>query len=228
MGTFTTVAVWVCGAVFFVYVIVCEFLDTIGRLEVVEDHWPKVYRAMSNRPMRLVLIVFLLALVAKDLTEHSQDALGLVVNMPAPPSPTITFITPTPPPRPSGQPALSSAWDMSAGKEQAFMAGAATSPSMFRVVVAMDDPESFRFGTEISALLKRVGWRESTEIARTPWEGRFQGVTVHVSNRNFQSAADLQSDFRANGLDAEGKLDASIPEGIVQIDVGYKPDYWKP
>jgi|SRR5665213_872792 len=99
MSILLTVAVWIFGVVFVAYLVICEFLDTIGRLEIVEARWPRVYRAMSNRPMRLVLIIFLLALVAKDSTDRAKDRLTvvpLVIKMPVPPAPIIVQRTPAP------------------------------------------------------------------------------------------------------------------------------------
>jgi hypothetical protein len=45
----------VAGLIF----ILVELLDWKGRFEVIEKNWPKVWSAMNNRPMRLVLIVLL-------------------------------------------------------------------------------------------------------------------------------------------------------------------------
>jgi hypothetical protein len=97
MPTFTTIAVWTMGAIFLSYLIVCEFLDTVGRLEIIEKRWPRLYRAMSNRPMRIVLIIFLIALVGKDLLERAKEKVELpklVITILAPPPPIIQFVSP--------------------------------------------------------------------------------------------------------------------------------------
>jgi hypothetical protein len=222
-----TIALWILGTLLGLYVLFAELLDTIGRLEIIEKRWPPVWRAMSNRPFRLALLLFLLVLLAKDLSErwHANDPASLTVTVPAPPAPIVNFGTASAPPKPQA-PSTTPEWTMSASKELTFVAGANTAPSMFRVVVAMDDQESFRFGTEISALLEKAGWRESSEIARTPWAGRFQGVTIHVSTQRFQAASDLQSDFRANGLEhfhLRYIVDSAVTEpglGVFGCDLG--------
>jgi hypothetical protein len=93
MQTFTTVVVWVLGSLFALYLIVCEFLDAIGRLEIIEKKWPRLHKAMSNRPMRLALLVVLTALVARDIYEHVKAPIPqLNVTIQAPPPPTIQIV----------------------------------------------------------------------------------------------------------------------------------------
>ena len=73
MLSITTVLLWILGPLVVAYVSLSEFLDVIGRLEIVENRWPKLYARLSNRPMRLIMLVFLIVLVAKDIQERSDE-----------------------------------------------------------------------------------------------------------------------------------------------------------
>jgi len=96
MGLAETIAVVLLGLLLAAYLLASEFLDTIGRLEILEKRWPSAWRAMSNRPFRLVMLVFLVVLVAKDVTErlHENEPAPVVVNIPPPPAPTIVMGVP--------------------------------------------------------------------------------------------------------------------------------------
>jgi len=92
MGIVGQVAAWILVAFLLLYVFVSEFLDMIGRLEMIEAKWPKVWGFLSNRPMRLVLIFFLLVIVGNDLVERMNEKVpALVVKMPSIPAPVVTF-----------------------------------------------------------------------------------------------------------------------------------------
>jgi hypothetical protein len=86
----TTILLWVVGSIVVIYLVAAEFIDIIGRLEIVEKHWPKLWRALNNRPIRLVLLIFLVVLVGKDIVEKVKEPKipPLVVNF-APPLPPI-------------------------------------------------------------------------------------------------------------------------------------------
>jgi hypothetical protein len=89
------IALYILVTILAGYVVVCEFLDLIGRLEIVETKWPKLWGFMSNRPMRLVLIVLLLVLIGRDVVERIQEppqVLQVVIQPPPPPN--ITFAPP--------------------------------------------------------------------------------------------------------------------------------------
>jgi hypothetical protein len=96
MGTASTVLLSLFVGVFGIYLIATEFLDTIGRLEIIEHRWPRLWAAMSNRPMRLILLVLLIGLVAKDIAERLEQKtpppLRVTVQPPAPP--TIQMVMP--------------------------------------------------------------------------------------------------------------------------------------
>src|ERR1039458_1670209 len=72
MGIIATILLWILGAGLALYLIAAEFIDTIGRLKIIEERWPNVWRAINNRPFRLVLLVFLVLLFAKDLSERMR------------------------------------------------------------------------------------------------------------------------------------------------------------
>lgn len=82
-----TILLYLCVGLFGIYLIATEFLDTIGRMEIIERKWPKLWAAMSNRPMRLVLLVLLVALLAKDVAERSQQTAPPILNVTLPDTP---------------------------------------------------------------------------------------------------------------------------------------------
>jgi thiosulfate reductase cytochrome b subunit len=51
------IAAWVLISILVLYLFISEFLDIIGRLEIIERKWPKLWGLLNNRPMRLVLII---------------------------------------------------------------------------------------------------------------------------------------------------------------------------
>jgi hypothetical protein len=96
MGVATTIALWALGGLLFLYLLIAEFIDTIGRLEIVEKRWPRVWRVMCNRPFRLVLLMFLVVLTAKDLSQRWRNGgpPPLIVNIAAPAAPIVQFTSP--------------------------------------------------------------------------------------------------------------------------------------
>ncbi len=94
MGVLSTILIATLVCLLGAYLFLTEFLDTIGRLEIIEKRWPKAWAAMSNRPMRLVLLILLVVLVAKDVNErlHEMGPPPLKVVMPSIPAPIVQFV----------------------------------------------------------------------------------------------------------------------------------------
>lgn len=63
------------------------YLDWQGRLDVLKDKHPKLWRMVHNRPMRLTLLILCLVYLAKDFRDATIVA----------PPPTISIKTPIPP-----------------------------------------------------------------------------------------------------------------------------------
>jgi hypothetical protein len=76
-----TVIQLVSVAVLVVVLVGVEILDWTSRFEIVERKWPKAWRAMNNRPMRLILLVACFVFLLKDF----RDAAAIS------PPPTITI-----------------------------------------------------------------------------------------------------------------------------------------
>jgi hypothetical protein len=121
-----------------------------------------------------------------------------------------------------------SSWSLSPEKVEALYGGVKTTTAQFMIIAALDDNQSYRLALQIHSILIRAGWTSAeTQPSRGPWVGRFQGVAIKVSHPDFQAAKDLQDAFKYLGLNAAGQIDKDVPNNIVEIDVGYKPDYWK-
>jgi len=60
MPSLSTAFLWIVGSLLGLYFFFSEFLDLIGRLEIIERKWPRIWALLSNRPMRLILSAFLL------------------------------------------------------------------------------------------------------------------------------------------------------------------------
>ena len=96
--------IWIVGVPLALYVVICEFLDVIGRLEIIEKRWPKVHSAMSNRPMRLVLIILVLGLIGKDVIDRLQMKVpALYVTIKPPIVPEVVFVSPGTVPKTTSQ-----------------------------------------------------------------------------------------------------------------------------
>ena len=97
MGILSTILYWTLVAALGSYLVVAEFIDTIGRLEIVEKRWPRVWRGMNNRPFRLLLLIFLVILVARDVSERWKGkAECLTVVMPSIPAPIVQMVQDAP------------------------------------------------------------------------------------------------------------------------------------
>jgi hypothetical protein len=69
------------------YAVITEATDWIGRAEIIETRWPRVWGMMNNRPMRLILVVVALVMLAHIIQDLriGTDAPTVVLKTPAPP-----------------------------------------------------------------------------------------------------------------------------------------------
>ncbi len=73
----TSVAQLIGWGIVILIVVLAEMLDWKGRFEMVERDYPRIWRAINNRPARLVLLAVAIVFLAKDF----KDAVSI-----APPS----------------------------------------------------------------------------------------------------------------------------------------------
>jgi hypothetical protein len=68
-----------------------EYLDWRGRMEIIQKEHPKVWKLMNDRPFRLVLLLFVFALLAADFKENLKqiESEPPVVRISAPQAPVI-------------------------------------------------------------------------------------------------------------------------------------------
>src|ERR1035441_9098236 len=68
-----------------------ELLDWIGRLEIIERKWPRIWLFLNNKPGRLLLYLFFVALAYRDVSERMSElrVQPPVVNVSAPPAPIV-------------------------------------------------------------------------------------------------------------------------------------------
>jgi len=71
------------------YAVVCELLDTKGRLEMIKKDHPKLWRHMNNRPARLILLGIAIGLLAKDFRDVAAVAPAPIVTFQPPQAPII-------------------------------------------------------------------------------------------------------------------------------------------
>ena len=69
-----------------IYVVLVEGLDWIGRAEIIEEKWPRLWGAMNNRPMRLILLIVALVMLAHVIGEIRAGAEPPLANFAAPKS----------------------------------------------------------------------------------------------------------------------------------------------
>ena len=79
------------AGVLILYAIATELLDNIGRLEMIETKWPRLHKAMSNRPVRLALILVVLILIGEDVSERFEIP-TLNVTIKSPSVPVVQFV----------------------------------------------------------------------------------------------------------------------------------------
>jgi hypothetical protein len=72
-----------------VYLVLVEGLDWIGRAEIIEQKWPRLWGAMNNRPMRLVLLVVAVVMLAHVIGDLRSGAEPPLASFAAPKVPTI-------------------------------------------------------------------------------------------------------------------------------------------
>ena len=87
MSAMQLAAFWVLFAI----LVLAEYLDWFGRLEVLEARHPAVHRIVMARPLRLVILL----LVFVSLTENSRESLSRLEG--EQPPPPMKFLPPTPP-----------------------------------------------------------------------------------------------------------------------------------
>lgn len=77
---------FLCIFLFF-YVAIAEVLDWFGRADVIEKRYPKVWRFMTSRLSRMILMLFLLGLLLHDIEKHKEyQALTIIFQPPRVPS----------------------------------------------------------------------------------------------------------------------------------------------
>jgi hypothetical protein len=80
-----------------------ELLDWKGRLEIIEKNWPRIWSTINNRPARILLLLFFVGLVGKDIKERlDEPKIDFKVVMPSIPAPVIEY---SQPPTPQSRPA---------------------------------------------------------------------------------------------------------------------------
>jgi hypothetical protein len=82
---------------------VAEVLDWIGRCEIIEKRWPKLWKAINNRPMRLIAYIVLIIFLIKDIQLQTDKPIAppLVVTFAPPPQPIVNEERPSSP-KPAG------------------------------------------------------------------------------------------------------------------------------
>lgn len=68
-----------------------EVLDWIGRFEIIEKRWPKLWKFINNRPMRLIVYISFSFFLIKDIRLQVDKSVAppIVVNFPVPPPPIV-------------------------------------------------------------------------------------------------------------------------------------------
>jgi hypothetical protein len=79
---------WIVTALLLLFFLALEILDWQGRMELIESRWPLIWKAINNRPARLVLLFFCFAFLIRNF----KDAVSI------PPPPIVNFAAPIPPP----------------------------------------------------------------------------------------------------------------------------------
>jgi hypothetical protein len=76
-----------------IWLLLAEYLDMRGRMELVEQHHPKLSRWLNSRPFRLVLLLIVCVMLADDVRENIKIVEAELSSMPPP----MKFIAPVPP-----------------------------------------------------------------------------------------------------------------------------------
>ncbi len=69
--------------------LIIEYLDWQGRLDIIKDRHPRLWGAMNSRPARLILLVLCLVGLSKDFRDAISIAPPPIVVVKAPPAPSI-------------------------------------------------------------------------------------------------------------------------------------------
>ena len=82
LGVLQQIAFWALALL----LLGAEYLDWFGRLDVLKDKHPKVHRFVNSRPLRVVLLILVFAMLATDLKSTLQElhAEPLVINWTVP------------------------------------------------------------------------------------------------------------------------------------------------
>jgi len=76
-----------------IWLLLAEYLDMRGRMEIVEQHHPKTARWLNSRPFRLILLLIVFVMLADDVRENIKVAEAEFSSAPPP----MKFIAPLPP-----------------------------------------------------------------------------------------------------------------------------------
>ncbi len=100
MELFSTVLLIVAAVAIVLYVVITEVTDWVGRTEIIEKRWPRLWAVMNNRPMRLVLILLAIVMAVHAGQELRSGADPPEVNISAPKVPELQAATPDQPEAP--------------------------------------------------------------------------------------------------------------------------------
>jgi hypothetical protein len=79
----------ITAIVLILYFLLTEGLDWIGRAEIIEKRWPILWGAMNDRPMRLVLLIVAIVMLAHVIGELRMGAVAPIATFAAPKVPEI-------------------------------------------------------------------------------------------------------------------------------------------
>lgn len=68
-----------------IFLALIEILDWVGRMEMIQTKWPKIWKALNNRPARLVLLTACLVFLVKDFRDAAATAPPPIVTLSIPP-----------------------------------------------------------------------------------------------------------------------------------------------
>jgi hypothetical protein len=100
MEIFSTALLFIAAVAIIAYTLITETTDWIGRAEIIESRWPRLWGVMNNRPMRLVLIVVALVMMADVIQQFRTGAEPVQSRFPSPGVPALEPIGAPPPESP--------------------------------------------------------------------------------------------------------------------------------
>ena len=77
----------VVAAVLIVIAGLMFLLDMVGRAELIQGRWPRVWKWVTSRPLILLMLLVSLALLDRDFKDAMVTALPAIVNVAPPPAP---------------------------------------------------------------------------------------------------------------------------------------------